>query len=894
MLKPLIREPVFAYAEFVIVDSIEAGTKVTISALAGVKETEGKQIGGPVTATGGSAIVEVPQLKSQATLIATAEKGSESSESAPVSVQSLPDPLPFPITCSTLYAGSNCIDTWGMVPGSEVTITSANDILNDAYGPYIAVDGSVLVGLKRPLTTADSVSLFATMGGRNSATTLGITPVMPHGSGAYSEKLPPPVLVQPLLECQQVAGLEGMMPGGRFWVYADNNIRFDHCTYDPSFSVLLSDILHEHQSVTAKQAFEVLNLKSDLSDPVPVGSAKNLTAPSILEPVYEGEQGIVILQLLHSVKVEIADAVSGKTIGTADYAGNNYFGLELVAGLQIEARQGLCGNWSGWSKIVTVQKVPSPPPPPKVKEPLYACGNHVPIENRIDGALVKVFVEVPSKERIPGRGPRPRPRIPQTILIGKAKLSWVPVFPHLLEGQTIIATQTIGKSESKPSKAVVVKAVPDLPTPTWSADEILHPKKLAFNGIDACASNATFDNLLPGAQVNVFWENLLIGSAEAADTSAIVPIPVKLQSLAEIHANQSLCAKKSNDSDKLTAMGMLAIDWQKITGNSGLPSTQPGWGSLKGAMFGNKVHVPVVTKCPVFEDIKVKLSAPAGIVTPVGSDEIIIPKAKSRGEFVVEATGVGLAWLEADASAKGYEPTPVTWAIGKDSRVPLQVTGTIRFSQSNITLNNVGDTADLDITTNPVPTGGKLDLVVLGGGNPPFKFPKQVTIPLSGKGKATIQALFAGVAWIDVDQSLASNNAWTDADHPGSGLPRCKVTVVTPPPPQQPYQQVLSWGVDSSGTVEIVSSGPIYLAYPQTLVNVKNSNTQQYYNWDLEFPNGKMLAAGADSPPGPLGLPNTVQPGFVISAIPHPHPDTVIPSDPTVPKAPLYVALTFS
>jgi hypothetical protein len=795
VLSPIIQQPVFESAGYVTVTSIEAGVQVELwtqlhEGVRGVRLGAGNATGGSITIT-----LDRP-LKIGETLTAVAEEGAQRIESGHAVVQWLPEPLPAPICYSTLYVGSHCVNAWGVVPGSTVSVfATASGGTTDLLGEEVAIPGNALVGLSRPLTESDSVSLRATMGTRTSDITGGITPTKPHGSGAYAEKLPPPRMVGPLLECQQVAVVRGLLPGGRFWVYADSKIEFDHCAWNPSDALLLADQLKQKQSVAAQQAFETLNLKSDLGEAQPVGPAKILPAPRVLEPIFEGDTSVILQDLLNSAKIEVAvfaewspsSPPSWQTVGRADYAGVDEFGLaELVAGQMVRARQALCGNWGPWSKEASVRHAPQQLAPPKVTEPLYACANHVSVEGRCDGAFVNVFaeVEVKSKEAKPEERNR-------KVFLGKAKLSWVPVLPHLLEGWTITATQSTGRTESLPSQPVPVKAVPDLPPPKWRADQLWSPKNVLVPAVDACAGAATFEDVLPGAQVNVFWNKLLIGSAEAPGNTVVVPLLVKLQPGSAIHANQSLCANKSSDSQEATPFGKLAIAAHDVTGRTGpLASTvgsSPSGAPIVHAMVGDNVHVPMVTRCLVFDDLKVGLSSTNQSVAKPITNDVTILRGKSRGEIVVAVTQVGETWLS--ASAINYDPVPETWDLVHDWKVLLQATGAATLSQTDITIT-VGGSFELSLTIHPVPVGRKVGLAVqAAGASVPFTFPPEVIIPAgTDTGKVVITGVSKGVEWIDV---LLSPSEYLDPGHPGGGLPRCRVTVADPLPIPPAPQAVL-------------------------------------------------------------------------------------------------------
>lgn len=790
MFDPIIEEPVFAGAQHVVVHSIEAGSQVNV--LTGQRRTTGSflhwQSIGVSTATSGRLTVELDRpLEPSDVLRVVAEKDEQTASSVSgVRVQPLPLPLPAPICYSTLYAGSCCMNTWGMVPGSKVQVVSGAEPLGEA----LAIRGGAWVHLRRPLKDTDLISLFATIGGHESPHTIGIKPVIPHGSLAYAEKPPTPSIRTPILACQDRVGVDGILPGGRLQVEVDDNLVFDECSPVLGVAAVLGNQLQENQMVAARQVFEALNLKSDLSDAVRVGPAQNLPKPRILEPLYSGERKIFIDYLLASVKVELAViAVDGtQTIHTGDNVESNDFGLRLEAGQHIKVRQGLCGRWSPWSDEVVVRNSPEVVPPPKVKDPLYEGANQVQIENYVEGALVTVFATF----ALP-RANREEEHFAK-IQIGTMKGSLVKVWPQILEGWEITATQSVGEAVSQPSQPpVVVKKVSDLPPPKWHPDQVWETKYIGAPSVlrvDACASHATFDNLIPGAQVNVFWNTLMVGSDEAADTTWGIPLQVKLQPGAEISANQSLATKKSSNSGKATATALVMFDAKNISGRSGpfastLSYQQPQNYAVISAMFGDKLHIPVVTKCPVFAELKIPI-----VISVRGQEkkqDVTIPKGKTVGEFILEVTEVGDIWIQ------GLPPGGYQWVPDFGWGMYLQALGTLKLTPMQMTIT-VGSSSNLSITLKPPPFDRKLPLTIPPytitkvPADSPISFPLEVIVP-AGTDTVTVavEGVREGVEAITTAFGMIS--PWLDADTLSFQSPHCTVTVIpkgeTPPPPPQ-------------------------------------------------------------------------------------------------------------
>ncbi len=193
MLSPIIDKHVYEGAHIVRVTCIEAGATVTLRS-SGNELPKGQALGGEL-------IIDVGRpLEKDEELTAVAQVGPQSSNpSAPVKVLPAPQPLPFPLTETTLYIGGTGIGAWGALPGSTVQVVSGAEEL----GERLATNGQPIIGFGRPLTGADAVQLQARLGQQMSPLTKAITPVQPQGSGPYAEKLPPPDVKPKLYACQR-------------------------------------------------------------------------------------------------------------------------------------------------------------------------------------------------------------------------------------------------------------------------------------------------------------------------------------------------------------------------------------------------------------------------------------------------------------------------------------------------------------------------------------------------------------------------------------------------------------------------------------------------------------------------------------------------------------------
>jgi hypothetical protein len=687
LLSPIILNPIFAFSKVAVVYSIEADDKVTIYS-GNQKTVDNKSIStwdkiGTATSTGGAVNVWLDRpLKKDEYLTAVVDRKKQSSNPAsPVQVQELISPISAPICLDTLYVGSKGIYAWGMIPGSKVSIFSNG---NELLGEEIAVRGDAQVFLNRPLKSSDSITLIAAMvdavGTQPGSTLIGITPIMPHGSGVYAEKLPPPTVIGPLYDGYNIVGLRGLLPGARFWVYADreDNIIFDNIARRLSDPVLIGSFLKEGQRVFARQAFESINMISDPGNAELVKKIPFVPPPYIEDNVYEGDTIIFIDNLLCPVEVQIeiytlnSSTLQKKTIliESLHYTGgfNQFdFGLELQENWIIIAKQIFNGLDSPLSNKVVVKKKTEKPKPPVVHDPLYAFSNIVPVDVREDDAWETVFAD--------------------KIMIGEKKGKVVRVTPHLQENQGITAIQAVGKNNSSDPSHPPIKV--------WGIGDAIKPPTLWY--FDACLPYCGVSDLLVGAQVNVFWEpNLLIASGDAVDGFIVLPFSIQPWPGAKIVARQSLGGIKSANSNE--AYGFLNLNFSSITKTTEQNKELLGEGEIKwGRIYCNDLLiVKVATSCPVRENLAVTINSSNNYLKVHGLPTNNIGANESETIFMLEALAPGKAniLLSTDKSYIANSSIPVT-VFGKTTIDP-----SYQFILDD-------ETFVVEITLDPKPQNGK-------------------------------------------------------------------------------------------------------------------------------------------------------------------------------------------
>lgn len=602
ILKPIIIEPIFECAKSIKVCSVEKGYKVSLWS---DKDPRNKILEKEVDSDilildlAGRNLIAGEKLK---VIVESKRRGRVSSDYT--EVYKIPNPLPTPLYTDPLYIGAECIYIWNVIPFSTVRAWNGTELLAEVESN----DTFLLLFLKRALEGTDNVNIDIEICG-NTISTKPTNPINPTGSGEYAEKIWPPKVLEPLFNCQRTADLTNLIPGSKFEILADEQKVRELCSPRHADGFILSQILKETQDLKANQ--EILGLNAE-SNPVKVKKRAALNIPLIHEPVYEGEEIIYISNVEYSATLEIQ--VSGTTIAEVDYTGGNQFNLDKLKKDQIiQVRQTICGIPSNWAKV-TVHERPRRIRlnPPKIKNPLYHCVEFVKIEDRFPGSVVNLFAD--------------------GTFIGRGKADLIQVFPLLSQNQNITASQTVGDIKSGLSPPVIVENVPDLPTP-----KIEEP-------VETCDSYVKLSNLLPGATVNLFLNNLIIGSSVPTDTSTIVPLGgIKLWPGAEIHASQSLCMKKSGD-HTIKVIGYITLDipWEVHSVNK-------------------KYVFKVVTKCPVLSDTKVNVSIPVKLpskydtpyfgtdVLTILESDLVIPKGQSSIDFTVKTNKPGVSALKITA-----------------------------------------------------------------------------------------------------------------------------------------------------------------------------------------------------------------------------------------------------
>jgi len=395
-----------------------------------------------------------------------------------------------------------------MVPGAKVEVSVGGVV----RGTGIADDGSARIGLSAPTSASDSlVAQQIACGTPGTPTTLPHPDPIP----GQERQLPPPKVKGPLRACQRAVAVSDVIEGARVALTEAPGFTETAC-FDLQSLWFPTPPLTLGAQVSATQEMPKCEIKSPSSSVLIVGPSTPVPSPTIEPPLCAGSVTVRLTGLLPGSPVEIFQNSTSLGLGSAPNDTFDFPVPPLAANAVVTARQELCTNWSGSSAGVKVDPHPASLPTPVVTSPLFECGAAVHVSQLHPGATVYVY---------------------STLLgapIGSTEASFaqadILVSPQLIKGDHVFAVQRgCGLVSSKSS------GVPVLALPKPGAPKVVPP-------VEACMRSVTVGNVIPGAHVDVYVNNVWRGTAIA--TAATVEVPILLGSLLvgdAVTARQAIC-----------------------------------------------------------------------------------------------------------------------------------------------------------------------------------------------------------------------------------------------------------------------------------------------------------------------------------------------------------------
>ncbi len=451
------------------------------------------------------------QLKPGAKITAMQLFQGESSEPSPEPqiVQARPAPLGYPIydPRQHLWVGCECLSLIGMVPGAKVTIQSLGAIYTAQ-----ADDGTAIID-RKPLSAHEVMHAHQTACGIDGPSNQSVAPEsLP--AGLYSASL------KSLQACQTQITIEQFAEGGSVTITRQSET-YSGCIPFSESLVNLDIPLQEHEEIGLQVRVPG---SSSFDNPVQYTVGPQPPAPYIEGPLCAGSTTVLLKGLIRGQRVTLLE--DGNPLGYFEAPADSYAVQvpALTANVHLSIEYEFCGPSQTTKRDWVVQSAPTFIPTPILQRPLVECTTRIRVSDLEPGARVQLYSKLLGA--------------PIGEMFAVAKAHDIAVAPALIAGDQITARQT-GCGHSSTSRAGEVQSLSGLALPTF-----LTPP--TDGGRDVVVKD-----VLPGARVDLYVNDLFAGSAVADATSVVVPIlvghpPFLLNQ--KVYVQQQVCttSNKSN------------------------------------------------------------------------------------------------------------------------------------------------------------------------------------------------------------------------------------------------------------------------------------------------------------------------------------------------------------
>lgn len=472
-----------------------------------------------------------------AMVTATQTVGVETSPTSPepVEVQARPPQIGQVGFHSQLLVCGRCIWLEGLVPGANVEVSVGGVVRGTGSSEF----GDARLGISPAIAVGEILEAQQTACGQGGPVTQGplpgtATPDEGHG------RLPKPKVESPLRACKKGVVVSDVLHGATVTLQRSGGPNLVSCFDASALRFGVNPALVEGETLTAVQEFPDCKTKSSAADPVAVGPAEPIPAPTVASPLCAGGTTVTLSGLEFGALVEIL--VNGSLLGQAEapHEGTFDFPVPPLPGNRVvTARQSLCGKWSDLSNAVLIDPAPGALPTPKIPGPLFECAGVVHVENLHPGTRVYVYSQQLGAP------------------IGEAQVyeneADVTVAPLLMKGDEIFAVQRGCGLVSSKSATVVVKDLEELGPPT-----VVSP-------LYTCSTSVRVDDLVPGARVDVYVNGVFRGTAASGTDTVGVPITGSLAVGDQVQARQRLCGLVSALGRAVTVSEFLG-EWVSVGG----------------------------------------------------------------------------------------------------------------------------------------------------------------------------------------------------------------------------------------------------------------------------------------------------------------------------------------
>lgn len=459
-------------------------------------------------------------------ITATQEFNGETSPESPlpVVVQQLPGALAHLTVATHLYECGSKVWTEGSVPGAEVEVS----IGNASVGTGNSLDGIARIDYSPPLAAGEVLTLKqSTCNGLSKTSTSQPADALPN-------KLPLPLIHEPLIECQTAIKIGNILGGATVIIYRDG-VETNKGAFDlDTLTWIGLDPLKEGEKIEVAQAFFCKRESKEpalISDraKAKVKPADEVGEPTILKPVCPKPILVTVTNLVPSARVILYE--NGTSIGMTDTpeVSFSFPVASLTPNSKLTARMQFCGVDGPLSEEVKVEDKSEPLQYLSVSK-LFECAAHIFIRNDVNLKGKIVYATSAKLGHISAY---------HQVFMERFLL---PVAPSLVADDEItLHVIGCGGDEQEFGPHVVSKL------------ERLQPPKINEPVVENSTMVEVISNVA-GALIKLYVDNAYKGQAISRGDQSYTPVflnePLKLKQ--RVKATHSLCSvtsKASNDAE---------------------------------------------------------------------------------------------------------------------------------------------------------------------------------------------------------------------------------------------------------------------------------------------------------------------------------------------------------
>jgi len=479
------------------------------------------------------------QLSPGQTITATqSQDGATSAPSpTPIQVQAQPPAIGAVSCASHIYECGQALSFLGAVPGATIEVSVGGQL----RGSRVSTDGTAKILLSGPTLPTDTLVVKQTACGQTGP---ALTLPQPDKPPLTAQgQLPTPAIAGPVYACQEAIQIGNAVDGASMEVTQTPGSAGSSGVFATSSETLLGKPLVAGGLLSVLQSLPGCKMQSAPSQQIAINPTSPVPPPSVLAPLCAGDVYVALEGLIPGAQVEIFQG--GVSLGTATCStSRQYFAVPaLVRKQAIEATQSLCSNTSALSNPLKVKGAPALDAP-VVEGQLFQCGSTVHVNNLQPGALVLVY----STEL----------NAPIGIARATGTEMDIKIAPLLTVGDRIYAVQQGCGQTSAQSSPASVKSLPNQGAPA-----IVAP-------VGAGSSSVFVQNLIAGARVDVFVNNVFRGTAAATGPMVEVKLSEPILSVGDqVSVRESTCEGEMSGFP-VTVQGCQCTQISKVPTSRGL------------------------------------------------------------------------------------------------------------------------------------------------------------------------------------------------------------------------------------------------------------------------------------------------------------------------------------